>query len=72
VHLDLQAARHNLQQVKRYAPDNKIMAVIKANAYGHGISRIAEALTEADGFAVARVDEGVRLRQAGFNQPITV
>jgi alanine racemase len=72
VHLDLQAARHNLQQVKRYAPDNKIMAVIKANAYGHGISRIAEALTEADGFAVARVDEGVRLRQAGFKQPITV
>ncbi|MFM8341162.1 MAG: alanine racemase [Methylomonas sp.] len=72
VHLDLQAARHNLQQVKRYAPDNKIMAVIKANAYGHGISRIAEALTDADGFAVARVDEGVRLRQAGFQQPITV
>jgi alanine racemase len=72
VRLDLEAARHNLAQVKRYAPDNKIMAVIKANAYGHGIDRIAGALDLADGFAVARVDEGVRLRKAGFKQPITV
>jgi alanine racemase len=72
VHLDLAAARHNLAQVKRYAPDNKIMAVIKANAYGHGISRIAKALDKADGFAVARVDEGVRLRNNGFKQSITV
>ena len=60
VHLDLEAVRHNLAQVKRYAPNNKIMAVIKANAYGHGITR------------VARVDEGVRLRKSGFTQPITV
>lgn len=72
VHLDLEAARHNLAQVKRYAPDNKIMAVIKANAYGHGMPRIASALEAADGFAVARVDEGLRLREAGFKQPITV
>lgn len=72
VKLDLQAAKHNLKQVRRYAPDNKVMAVIKANAYGHGILRLAQALNEADGFAVARVDEGVRLRQAGFQQPILV
>ncbi|MDD4914524.1 MAG: alanine racemase [Methylococcales bacterium] len=72
VHLDLQAVRHNLAQVKRYTPDNKIMAVIKANAYGHGMLRIAAALEAADGFAVARVDEGVRLRAAGIRQPITV
>ncbi|MDD2762136.1 MAG: alanine racemase [Methylomonas sp.] len=72
VHLDLEAVRHNLAQVKRYAPNNKIMAVIKANAYGHGIVRIAQALEQADGFAVARVDEGVKLRNAGFSQPITV
>jgi alanine racemase len=70
--LDLDAARHNLAQVKRYAPNNKIMAVIKANAYGHGMARVAAALDQADGFAVARVDEGVRLREAGFKQPITV
>ena len=72
VKLDLQAAKHNLRQVRRYAPDNKVMAVIKANAYGHGILRLANALNEAEGFAVARVDEGVRLRQAGFQQPILV
>ena len=72
VQLDLAAARHNLAQVKRYAPGNKIMAVIKANAYGHGMTRMAKALEAADGFAVARVDEGVRLRSAGFTQPITV
>jgi alanine racemase len=72
VHLDLEAVRHNLTQVKRYAPNNKIMAVIKANAYGHGITRVAKALEQADGLAVARVDEGVRLRKAGFSQPITV
>jgi len=72
VHLDLDAVRHNLAQVKRYAPNNKIMAVIKANAYGHGMTRVAAALDQADGFAVARVDEGVRLREAGFKQPITV
>lgn len=72
VHLDLDAVRHNLAQVKRYAPNNKIMAVIKANAYGHGMTRVAAALEQADGFAVARVDEGVRLREAGFKQPITV
>ena len=72
VHLDLEAVRHNLAQVKRYAPNNKIMAVIKANAYGHGMTRVARTLDQADGLAVARVDEGVRLRKAGFNQSITV
>lgn len=72
VHLDLDAVRHNLAQVKRYAPNNKIMAVIKANAYGHGMARVAHALDQADGLAVARVDEGVRLRKAGVKQPITV
>lgn len=72
VHLDLDAVRHNLEQVRRYAPARKIMAVIKANAYGHGMARIARALEQADGLAVARVDEGVRLRKAGCTQPITV
>lgn len=72
VHLDLQAARHNLGQVRDYAPNSKIMAVIKANAYGHGMIRLAQALEQADAFAVARVDEGVKLRDAGCQHPITV
>jgi alanine racemase len=70
--LNLDAVQHNLQMVRRYAPVAKIMAVIKANGYGHGLLRIAEALQNADAFAVARVDEGVRLRKAGIKKRIAV
>ncbi len=70
--LDLSALRHNLKRVRQCAPNSKVMAVIKANAYGHGLIRIANALNDADGFAVARVDEGVSLRQHGIEQRITV
>jgi alanine racemase len=70
--LDLDAVQHNLQKVRSYAPDAKIMAVIKANGYGHGLLRIAEALQNVDAFAVARVDEGIRLRKAGINNRIAV
>ncbi|MDD5321198.1 MAG: alanine racemase [Methylococcales bacterium] len=70
--LDLNAAEHNLQKVRSYAPDAKIMAVIKANGYGHGLLRIAEALQNVDAFAVARVDEGIRLRKAGNKRRIVV
>jgi alanine racemase len=70
--LDLDAAAHNLQMVRSYAPDAKIMAVIKANGYGHGLLRIAEALQNVDAFAVARVDEGIRLRKAGIKNRIAV
>lgn len=72
VKLNLDALQHNLNVVRRFAPDSKVMAVIKANAYGHGLLRVAERLTDADGFAVARVDEGIRLRQAGISQRIAV
>ena len=70
--LNKAAAAHNLQKVRECAPHAKVMAVIKANAYGHGALRIAEALQTVDGFAVARVDEGVRLRNAGIQQRIAV
>jgi alanine racemase len=70
--LNLEAAQHNLQKVRSYAPNSKIMAVIKANGYGHGLLRIADALQTVDGFAVARVDEGVRLRRAGIKSRIAV
>jgi alanine racemase len=70
--LDLNAAEHNVQKVRSYAPDAKIMAVIKANGYGHGLLRIAEALQNIDAFAVARVDEGIRLRKAGIKRRIAV
>ncbi len=70
--LDLDAARHNLSKVRSCAPTASIMAVVKANGYGHGLLRMAEALKNADAFAVARVDEGIELRKAGFNQRVVI
>jgi len=70
--IDVAAVRHNLAVIRQHAPGAKIMAVIKANAYGHGALRVAHALQDADGFAVARVDEGIRLRNAGIRGRIAV
>lgn len=71
--LNTEAVTHNLQKVREYAPNAKIMAVVKANAYGHGVLRIAHALSDqVDGFAVARVDEGVRLRKSGIKKRIAI
>jgi len=70
--LDLEAVPHNLAVVRQYAPDAKIMAVIKANAYGHGLLRIAGAAKQVDGFAVARMEEAIQLRAAGFKQRIVL
>ena len=70
--LNLDAVQHNLSKVRSCAPNAKVMAVIKANGYGHGLLRIAYALLDVDAFAVARVDEGIRLRKAGFKNRIAV
>ena len=67
--IDLSALERNLQ-VARRATDARIMAVIKAGAYGHGLLRTADALRAADGFALLDVDEAVTLREAGFRQTI--
>jgi alanine racemase len=64
--IDTGALRHNLEVVRRSAPRSRVMAVIKANAYGHGLVVVARALESADSFAVARVDEGLTLRRAGI------
>lgn len=64
--MDLGALRHNLNVVRQWAPHSRVMAVIKANAYGHGLVVVARALESADAFAVARVDEGLILRAAGI------
>ncbi len=66
------AIRHNLERVRAAAPGCRIMAVIKANAYGHGFVRMAQLLGDVDALAVARVSEGVRLREAGIEQRIVV
>ena len=64
------ALRHNLAVIRRQAPRARIMAVVKANAYGHGSVVAAKALADADAFAVARLEEAVQLREAGLRQPI--
>jgi len=66
--IDTAALKHNLQAVRQWAPRSRVMAVIKANAYGHGLVAVARALEAADSFAVARVDEGLTLRSAGIEK----
>jgi len=68
--IDPSALTHNLGVVRRHAPNSKVLAVIKANAYGHGMLRAAAALKDADGYAVLRVEEGIALREAGYRQTI--
>jgi len=70
--IDPRAFAHNLMIARQSAPNSLIMAVIKANAYGHGLIVAAEALKQADAFAVARIGEAVTLRKAGFQQKIMV
>ena len=65
-----EALRHNLSVARAAAPGNHIMAVVKANAYGHGAVASAGALSAADAFAVARIEEAMQLRQAGIDKPI--
>ncbi|MGH8728643.1 MAG: alanine racemase [Burkholderiales bacterium] len=68
--IDLSALEHNLGVAKRIAPRSRVMAVVKANAYGHGLVRVAQALSSADGFAVLELDAAIRLRNAGHKQTI--
>jgi alanine racemase len=72
VTIDTGALRHNLQVIRRLAPRSRVMAVIKANGYGHGLIITARALEAADALAVARVSEGLALREAGIKTPIVL
>ena len=61
--LDLQALRHNLGVARAVAPHSQVMAVVKANAYGHGAVTIARQLDSlVDALAVACIEEAVQLR----------
>lgn len=68
IHAD--ALAHNLASVRRRAGDSRVWAVVKANAYGHGIERVYDALRAADGFALLDLDEAQRLRTLGWRGPI--
>jgi alanine racemase len=64
------ALRHNLAQVGALTPDARVWAVIKANAYGHGIENVYEGLRGADGFALLDMAEAERIRRLGWRGPI--
>ena len=68
----LGALKHNFQVIQKIAPGARIMAVVKANAYGHGLLPVANALGDADCFGVARINEARALRQDGIRQPIVL
>ena len=69
--IDFDALRHNYLRTRELAGGARMWAVIKANAYGHGIMRVARGLsTLADGFALLDLEDAVRLREAGISQPI--
>lgn len=68
--IDLPALRQNLQIVRRAAPASRLWAVVKANAYGHGLSRVWSALSGADGFAMLNLEEAILLREHGWKGPI--
>ena len=70
--IDGDALRHNLGVVRRTAPDSQVLAVVKANAYGHGLAATARALASADAFGVARLAEGLALRTAGVTNRIVL
>ncbi len=65
-----QALRNNLAQARRAAHDARVWAVVKANAYGHGIERAFEGMRGADGFALLDLNEAQRVRDLGWRGPI--
>ena len=69
--IDLQALRHNYQLAQSLAPESKTIPMVKANAYGHGAIKVAQALADlAPAFGVACIEEALELRSAGIKQPI--
>ncbi|MDD9892342.1 MAG: alanine racemase [Gammaproteobacteria bacterium] len=70
--IDNAAFIHNLQRARQLAPNSQLMAVVKANAYGHGVEALSAALNGSDQLAVIDVAEAQVLREKGLAQPITI
>lgn len=68
--IDTRALRHNLHIVRQAAPVSRVWSVVKANAYGHGIERVWNALSSTDGFAMLNLEEAILLRERGWKGPI--
>ncbi|OCG27295.1 alanine racemase [Gilliamella sp. wkB108] len=73
VEIDRKAILHNVEYLKEIVPDSELIAIVKANAYSHGIKGIAELIHDrVDGFGVARLTEAMSLRRIGINKPIVI
>lgn len=70
--INLAALKHNQQVLQKHAPDSQILAVVKANAYGHGMVQVAQTLTDIHALGVARLNEALYLRNAGITTPIVL
>lgn len=70
--VDTGALQHNLRVLERRAAGARVCAVVKANAYGHGVDAAARGLAKADAFAVASADEALALRAVGLSQPVVL
>ena len=70
IHAD--AMRHNLAAVQRLAPASRVMAMVKADGYGHGLETAVSALRGADAFGVASIEDAERIRALGLEQPVLV
>ena len=68
-----EALVHNVEVVRQMAPTARVSAVVKDNAYGHGLECVVEAIeSRVDGFSVATLEEGVSLRSLGTKKPIWI
>ena len=73
IEINLSAIDANLRALKKSAGSQKLMAVVKANAYGHGAARVAAHVEDTiDAFAVAFIEEAVELRESGIAAPVLV
>jgi len=68
--IDVDALRHNFNQVRRLAPESRKMVIVKADAYGHGLLVCCTALKAADSFGLLDLGDAISLRKAGFSHPI--
>ncbi len=68
--IDIDAFQQNLSRAREAAPHQQVIAVVKADGYGHGLCRVASALTNADAFGVASLEEARQLREAGIEKRI--
>lgn len=71
--INRRALRHNLQRIKELAPHSRLIAIVKANAYGHGLTEVSSAIDDlVDGFGVARLKEALTLREQGMTSPVVL